>query len=84
MSKRHTVTLNHVITPYNDMFDYMDQVMQVLAKKKTPWKEDLFFAAKLARQKLSNYYAVLTPRTGVLLISPHILDCFQKLRSFRQ
>jgi hypothetical protein len=27
MSKRHTVTLRHVITVYNDMFDRMDGVM---------------------------------------------------------
>jgi hypothetical protein len=30
------------------MFDHMDGVMQALAKKKTPWKEELFFAVKLA------------------------------------
>jgi len=48
MSKRHTVTLHHVITVYNDMFDQMDSVMRALAKKKTQWKEDFFFAVKLA------------------------------------
>jgi len=53
MSKRHTVTLHHVITVYNDMFDLMDGVMRALALKKTQWKEDLFFAVELARQKLS-------------------------------
>jgi hypothetical protein len=53
MSKRRTVTLHHVMTVYNDMFDHMDSVMRALAKKKTPWKEDFFFAVKLARQKLS-------------------------------
>jgi hypothetical protein len=84
MSKRHTVTLHHVITVYNDMFDHMDGVMRALAKKKTPWKEDLFFAVKLARQKLSRYYAEVTPTTGMLLISAHILDPFRKLRSFRK
>jgi len=36
MSKRHTVTLHHVITVYNDVFDHMDGVMRALAKKKTP------------------------------------------------
>jgi len=51
-SKRHTVTLHHVITVYNNMFDPMDGVMQALAKKKTQWKEDLIFTVKLARQKL--------------------------------
>jgi len=84
MSKRHTVTLYHVITVYNDMFDHMDGVMRALAKKKTQWKEDLFFAVKLARQKLSKYYVEVTPTTGMLLISTHILDPFRELRSFRK
>jgi hypothetical protein len=44
----------------------------------------LFFAVKLARQKLSKYYAEVTPTTGMLLISAHILDPFRKLRSFRK
>jgi len=83
MSKRHTVTLHHVITVYNDMFDHMDSMLRALAKKKTPWKEDLFFAVKLARQKLSKCYTEVTPTTGMLLISAHILDPCRKLRSFR-
>jgi hypothetical protein len=44
-----------------------------LAKKKTPWKEDLLFAVKLARKKLSKF-----------LIAAHILDPFRKLRSYRK
>jgi len=35
MSKSHTVTLPHLITKYNDMFDHMDGVMGVLTEKKT-------------------------------------------------
>jgi hypothetical protein len=84
MSKRHTVTLHYVITVYNDMFDHMDGVMRALAKKKTQWKEDLFFAVKCAWQKLSKYYTEVTPMTGMLLITAHILDPFRKLRSFRK
>jgi len=84
MSKRHTVTLHHVLTVYNDMFDHMDGVMRALAKKKTPWKEYLFFAVKLAQQKFSKYYAEVTPTTGMLLISAPILDPLRKLRSFRK
>jgi len=84
MSKRHTVTLHHVITVYNDMFDHMDGVMRALAKKKTQWKEDLFFAVKCAQQKSSKYYTEVTPTTGMLLITAHILDPFLKLRSFRK
>jgi hypothetical protein len=84
MSKKHTVTLHHVITVYNDMFDHMDGVMRALAKKKTQWKEDLFFNVKLARQKLSKYYAELTPMTGMRLKSAHVLDPFNKLPLFRK
>jgi len=83
MSKRQTVTLHHIITVYNDMFDHMHGAMWALAKKNTPWKEDLFFAVKLARQKLFKYHAEVTPTTGMLLISAHILHSFQKLWSFR-
>jgi hypothetical protein len=53
MSKCHTVTLRHVITVYNDMFDHMDGMMQALAKKKAQWKEDLFFTVKCVQQNLS-------------------------------
>jgi len=84
MSKRHTVTLHHVITVYNYMFDHMDGMMPALARKKTQWKEDLFFAVRLARQKLSKYYADVTPTMGMFLKSAQILDQFRKLRSFRK
>ena len=83
-SKRHTVTLHHVITVYNDMFDHMDGVMRALATKKPQWKEDLIFAVKLARKKISKYYAEVTPTTGMLLISAQIHDPFRKLRSCRK
>ena len=82
MSKRYTVTLHHIITVYTDMFDYMDGVRQALAKKKTQWKEDLFFAVKLAPHKLSKYNAEVTPKIGMHLISAHILDRFRMLQSF--
>jgi len=66
------------------MFDHMDGVMRALTTKKTPWKEDLFFTVKLAQQKLSKYYAEVTLTMGMLLISAHIFDPFQKLQSFRK
>jgi hypothetical protein len=62
----------------------MDGVMRALAKKKIEWKEDLFFAVKLAREKLSNDYAEVSPTTGMLQISAHILNPFRMLRSFRK
>jgi hypothetical protein len=50
----------------------------------TQWKEDLFFAVKCARQKLSKYYTEVTPTTDMLLIMARILDPFRKFRSFRK
>jgi len=84
MSKTHTVTSHHVITVCNAISDHLDSVMGAVPKKKTPWKEDLYFAVKLVGQKLDKYYAELTPMTSMLLISAHILDPFRKLQSFRQ
>jgi len=81
MSKRYKVTLPHVITVYNDMFDHMDSIMCSLAKKKTEWKEDLYITVKLAWQKLSKYYTDVIPMTGRLLISALILDPFRMLQS---
>jgi hypothetical protein len=52
--------------------------------KKTGCKEDLFFAVKVAQQKLSKYYTVVTPMMGMLPISAHILYRFRKLRWFRK
>ena len=34
MSKTHTVTLHHVITVYNDMFDHIDGVMQLWPRRR--------------------------------------------------
>jgi len=84
MSKRHTVTLHQVLVVYNDMFDHMDGVLWALATKRTKWKENLFFTVKLARQKLSKYYAEVTSTMGMELISSHILDPVRKLWLFRK
>jgi len=58
--------------------------MEALAKNKTQWKEDLYIAVQFACQKLSKYYADVTPTTGMLLISAHTCDPFRKLRTFRK
>jgi hypothetical protein len=49
-------------------------MIQALDKKKTQWKEDLYFTVKVAHQNQSKYYAEVSPTTGLLLISAHILD----------
>jgi len=84
MARRHNVPLYDIIKVYNDMFNHMDGVMRALAKKKNQWKDDLFFAVKIAQQMLSKKYAEVTPTTGMLLISAHILDPLWKLGPFRK
>ena len=84
MSKRHTVTLHHMITVYNDMFNQMDGVMQALANKKPECKEDMFCAVKLARPELPMYYDDLNPMTAVLVISAHIINVCRQSQSFRK
>jgi hypothetical protein len=76
MSKRRTVTLHHVITIYNNIFDHLDGVMRALAKKRTQWKEDLFLALKFACQKLSKYYSEVTPELDMFLTAADIYDPF--------
>jgi len=80
--KWHMVTPLHIITVYNDMFNYMDGIMQALAKENNEWKEDWYFAVWIAHQKLSEYFTEVTSTTGVLPNSADIVDPFQKKRSF--
>jgi len=56
------------------MFDHTDGVLPAWVKKITQRNEDLFFAVKLAQQKLSKYYAEVTPTMGMRPISAQILD----------
>ena len=46
--------------------------------------EDLYFAVKSVRQKMSIDYAEVTPTTGMLLIAADILDRFHQLRLVRK
>jgi hypothetical protein len=64
------------------MFDQMEGVMRASGRKDNQWKEDLFYTVKLAWQKQTKYYTELTPPTGMLCISAHILNPFWKFRSF--
>jgi len=84
LSKMHMVSLHHVITVYNAMFNHMDGVMQALANMKTQWKQDLYFTMKFAWHKLSISYGEVSPTTGVRLIPAGIIDLFRKLWSYRK
>jgi hypothetical protein len=56
--------------------------MGALAEKKTRWEEDIYFAVKLAQEKLRKYYAKVTPNTDMLLNPANIFDPLQKLLTF--
>ena len=84
ISKRRTVTLHYVIPVYDDMIHHMGGVMRALVMKKTQLKADLYFAVKFMCQKLAKYYTDISPMTGMLLNSAHILDPFRKLRLLRK
>jgi len=58
--------------------------MRALVMKKTQLKADLYFAVKFMCQKLAKYYTDISPMTGMLLNSAHILDPFRKLRLLRK
>jgi hypothetical protein len=66
------------------MFHHKDGMMQAVSMKKTPWKEDLLFAVKVAGQKLFKYYAEVAPTPGMHLIGTHILIPLMMLRSVRK
>jgi hypothetical protein len=44
MSKRHSVTLNHLITLYNDICDILHGLPRALDTLMTPWNEALCLA----------------------------------------
>jgi hypothetical protein len=64
------------------MFDHTDGVMHLFAKKKTHWKEDMFFTQKIDRLKLSIYYPDMSPTAGIHLISAQLVDPIHNLISF--
>jgi hypothetical protein len=57
----------------------MDGVMRALAKKKIQWREDLYFAVKVACQNPLKYSLKITPTTGLVLILGQLLDPLPKL-----
>ena len=76
---KYMASLHPIITVYNNMFNHIDGIMQAVTKEKTQWKEDLYFAVKFSRQKVSIYYSEVSSMTARHLISAHMLEPFHKL-----
>jgi len=53
MLKRQSVTLHHIITVYNDIFDHMDGVMRAFTNLEIQWEAGL-----VLRRELSSTVAV--------------------------
>jgi len=79
ISKTHIVTLHHIITVYNHIFNQSDKVLQDSTKKSTQWTEDLFFAVRFTQWKVFKYHDEVTPMMVMLLITTHILNCCRML-----
>jgi len=62
----------------------MDGAIHALTKQQTQWKENMYFAVKLAQQKLSTYCAEVTPIQGILLICANIVNPWWTFRSFKK
>jgi len=84
MSKRNTVKLHQIFTVNNVKFNHTDGVRRGFAKMNNPWKEDMLFDMKLAREKLSEYCPQVTSMTPGILNSAQILDSLRTLRSCRK
>jgi len=52
MSKRHTVTLHHVITVDNDMFDHMDGVMGGIGQENDTMEGRLILCCEVCTAKV--------------------------------
>jgi hypothetical protein len=81
---RRRVTLNHIITVYNDVFDHFDSVLDALKSKKAQWQIDLREATQAARTVMMKYYDEIRPGAGTLIILGHILDPFRKIKAFKK
>jgi len=79
MSKSHTVTQHHVFGVYNYMLNCIDAILPTVANKKTQLKDDLYFTVKFAQQTLSQFYAEVTPITGMHIISAQIMNAFRNV-----
>jgi len=79
ISKRHIVTLHHIIKVNNNRFKYMDGDMPVMANMKTQWKQGWFITEMLAEHKMSKYYAEATTTTAMLFVFTRIVYSFRML-----
>jgi hypothetical protein len=83
LSKTRDVTVHHVFSIYNRLFNHLDDAESKLKQKAVPWKRTMLQALSTAKNKLSKYYtAIDTESYGTTYAIATILYPSKKLRYF--
>jgi hypothetical protein len=83
LSKTRDVTVHHVFSIYNRLFNHLDDAESKLKRKAVPWKKRMLQALGAAKRKLSKYYtATDTASYGKIYAIATILYPSKKLRYF--
>jgi hypothetical protein len=83
LSKTRDVTIQHIFSIYNKLFNHLDRAKERLERKSVPWKRSILTAIQAANAKLRKYYTETDnqPYGSVYAIAT-ILTPSKKLRYF--
>jgi hypothetical protein len=83
LSKTRDVTVHHVFSIYNRLFNHLDDAESKLKQKTVPWKKRMLQALGAAKNKLSKYYTATDSESyGTIYALATILYPSKKLRYF--
>lgn len=83
LSKTRDVTVHHVFSIYNRLFNHLDDAESKLKRKTVPWKRRMLQALGAAKKKLSKYYTATDIESyGTVYALATILYPSKKLRYF--
>lgn len=83
LSKTKDITVQHVFSIYNKLFNHLDAVERKLKRKTVPWKKGMLQALQAAKKKLSKYYTATDHESyGTVYAIATILCPSKKLRYF--
>ena len=75
-------TVHQVMDVYNDLFDHLDEQEAKLARKRLPWKVQMYKGLGEAREKLTEYYSQTQGQIGHQYAIASILSPIQLLQTF--
>ena len=83
LSKTRDVTVHHVFSIYNRLFNHLDDAEKKLKRKGVPWKKRMLQALAAAKEKLNKYYSATDSEPyGIVYAIATILCPSKKLRYF--